>query len=86
MKRRTVNHLYSGQGLLLIATTHVHEGLVPCLVDVRGFELYNKQTQRGGSWNVDKPKNNGEDVSMGRPQLERFRRKRYFIEGNQGIG
>ena len=25
-------------------------------------------TQRGGSWNVDKPKKNVEDVSMGGPQ------------------
>ena len=38
-KRGTVNHLYSGQRFLLIATTHAHEGLVPCLVDVRGFEI-----------------------------------------------
>ena len=31
------------------------------------FKLYNKQTQGGDSWNVDKPKKNGEDVRMGGP-------------------
>ena len=31
------------------------------------LKSYNKQTQRGDSWNVDKPKKNGEDVSMGGP-------------------
>ena len=31
------------------------------------LKSYNKQTQGGDSWNVDKPKKNGEDVGMGGP-------------------
>ena len=31
------------------------------------LKSYNKQTQGCDSWTVDKPKKNGEDVSMGGP-------------------
>ena len=31
------------------------------------LKSYNKQTQGGDSWSVDKPKKSGEDVSMGGP-------------------
>ena len=36
------------------------------------LKSYNKQTQGGDSWNVDKPKKNGEDVSMGGPEETLF--------------
>ena len=37
-KRRAINLLHSGQGLILVATTHAHEDLVSYIVDVAGFE------------------------------------------------
>ena len=42
---------------------------VLCLASLMSevLKAYNKQTQGGDSWNVDKPKKNGEDVSMGGP-------------------
>ena len=42
----TDNLLYSGQGFLFIATTHAHEALVPCLADVRGFEIVQQANTR----------------------------------------
>ena len=65
-KKGKVDLLYSGQGFLLVATTHAHEVLyliASFMSEV--LKLYKKQTQGGCSWNVDKPKKNGEDVSMG---------------------
>ena len=43
-----------------------HENLVPCIDGVGFFKTkpYNKHTQGGDSWNVDKPKKNGEDFNM----------------------
>ena len=43
------------------------KALYLALVMSEVLKSYNKQTQGGDNWNVDKPKKNGEDVSMGGP-------------------
>ena len=50
------------------------------------LKSYNKQTQGDDSWNVDKPKKNGEDVSMGGPHYDASGGNAVSIEGNQGVG
>ena len=47
---------------------------------------YNKQTPGGDSWNVDKPKKNGEDVSMGGPHLNVSGGNTACIQSQRGIG
>ena len=65
-KRGTVNLLYSGQGFLLIASIRMKTLHLASLMS-EVLKSYNKQTQGGDRWNVNKPKKNGEDVSMGEP-------------------
>ena len=79
-KRGTVNLLYSGRASLSLPLLVSMKALYLAQLMSEVLKSHNKQTQGGGSWNVNKPKKNGEDVSMGGPQ------NAVCIEGNQGVG
>ena len=60
------------------------KALYLALVLSEALTLY-KQTQ-GDSWNVDKPKKNGKDISRGGPHWNVSGGNAVCIEGNQGVG